>query len=215
MSCRCHTGSVLTTIPHGIRLGIRGHWRTSTWSAISKVRLRGEVNYLAKNWRFTSSSQWMVRASRRHAKVKFMSILLGFFKSISLRNVNALQYTLRLLTLWFKYGAHDDVSHAMATGFSNVEVDTWLEVIPQIIARIQTPSSNIRRNITHLLTDVGKHHPQALIYPLTVAAKSSSTPRRSVAQGIMDRMRDHSPIIVDQVYSSRFLSERSINGVHR
>ncbi|KAI0825633.1 kinase-like domain-containing protein [Irpex lacteus] len=86
----------------------------------------------------------------------------------------------------------------MATGFSNVEVDTWLEVIPQIIARIQTPSSNIRRNITHLLTDVGKHHPQALIYPLTVAAKSSSTPRRSVAQGIMDRMRDHSPIIVDQ-----------------
>ncbi|KAI0091642.1 phosphatidylinositol 3-kinase [Irpex rosettiformis] len=122
----------------------------------------------------------------------------GFFKSISLRNVNILQDILRLLTLWFKYGAHDDVSHAMATGFTNVEVDTWLEVIPQIIARIQTPSSNIRRNINHLLSDVGKHHPQALIYPLTVAAKSSSTPRRSAAQVIMDRMRDHSPIIVDQ-----------------
>ena len=87
----------------------------------------------------------------------------------------------------------------MATGFTNVEVDTWLEVIPQIIARIQTPSSNIRRNINHLLTDVGKHHPQALIYPLTVAAKSSSTPRRTAAQAIMDRMRDHSAIIVDQV----------------
>ncbi len=124
---------------------------------------------------------------------------LGFFKSISLRNVNTLQDTLRLLTLWFKYGAHDDVSHAMATGFSDVEIDTWLEVIPQIIARIQTPSANIRRNITRLLTDVGKHHPQALIYPLTVAAKSSSAPRRSVAQGMMDRMRDHSPIIVNQV----------------
>lgn len=55
----------------------------------------------------------------------------GFFRSISLRNEDALQDTLRLLTLWFKYGAHDEVSHAMASGFSTVEVDTWLEVIPQ------------------------------------------------------------------------------------
>ena len=56
----------------------------------------------------------------------------GFFRSIALRNVNALQDTLRLLTLWFKFGDHDDVSHAMANGFSTVEVDTWLEVIPQV-----------------------------------------------------------------------------------
>lgn len=129
----------------------------------------------------------------------FTNTVSGFFKSILLRNVDALQDTLRLLTLWFKYGAHDDVSHAMSTGFTNVKIDTWLEVIPQIIARIQTPSSNIRRNINHLLADVGRHHPQALIYPLTVAAKSSSTPRRSAAQAIMDRMREHSPVIVDQV----------------
>ena len=51
---------------------------------------------------------------------------------IDLKNENALQDTLRLLTLWFKYGAHDEVSHAMATGFTSVEVDTWLEVIPQV-----------------------------------------------------------------------------------
>ena len=64
--------------------------------------------------------------------VTLLTRLTGFFRSIALRNVNALQDTLRLLTLWFKYGAHDDVSHAMATGFTNVEVDTWLEVIPQV-----------------------------------------------------------------------------------
>ena len=63
-----------------------------------------------------------------------LTLLAGFFRSIALRNVNALQDTLRLLTLWFKYGAHDDVSHAMATGFTNVEVDTWLEVTPQASA---------------------------------------------------------------------------------
>ncbi|KAJ8515424.1 hypothetical protein ONZ45_g7166 [Pleurotus djamor] len=122
----------------------------------------------------------------------------GFFRSISLRNEDALQDTLRLLTLWFKYGAHDEVSHAMGTGFTTVEVDTWLEVIPQIIARIQTPHINIRRNINALLTDVGKHHPQALIYALTVASKSSSKSRRDAAVAIMDRMREHSANIVTQ-----------------
>ncbi|XP_006461841.1 hypothetical protein AGABI2DRAFT_151460 [Agaricus bisporus var. bisporus H97] len=125
----------------------------------------------------------------------------GFFRSIALKNVDALQDILRLLTLWFKFGAHDDVSDAMANGFSTVEVDTWLEVVPQIIARIQTPSINIRRTISNLLTDIGKHHPQALIYPLTVASKSSSVARMKAAQAIMDRMGEHSPLIVTQAQS--------------
>lgn len=81
-----------------------------------------------------------------------------------------------------------------------VDIDTWLEVIPQIIARIQTPSANIRRNIDLILTDVGKHHPQALIYPLTVASQSSSLSRKNAALAIMDRMREHSTVIVEQVY---------------
>ncbi|RDX49678.1 atypical/PIKK/FRAP protein kinase [Lentinus brumalis] len=127
-----------------------------------------------------------------------VSAVTGFFRSISLRNVNSLQDKLRLLTLWFKYGAHDDVSHAMSNGLTDVEVDTWLEVIPQIIARIQTPSSNIRRGINNLLTEVGKHHPQDLIYPLTVASKSPSADRKRAALNIMDRMKEHSPLIVEQ-----------------
>ncbi|KAF4581337.1 phosphatidylinositol kinase- protein kinase tor1 [Pleurotus pulmonarius] len=122
----------------------------------------------------------------------------GFFRSIALHNEDVLQDTLRLLTLWFKYGAHDEVSHAMASGFSAVEVDTWLEVIPQVIARIQTPHINIRRNINALLTDVGQHHPQALVYPLTVASKSSSKSRQLAAAQIMDRMREHSAAIISQ-----------------
>ncbi|KAJ7215054.1 phosphatidylinositol 3-kinase [Mycena pura] len=122
----------------------------------------------------------------------------GFFRSIALRSEDALQDTLRLLTLWFKYGAHEEISHAIASGFSLVKIDTWLPVIPQIIARIQTPHSNIRRNINNLLIEVGKSHPQALIYPLTVGSKSPSESRKNVALTIMDRMREHSPKIIEQ-----------------
>jgi FKBP12-rapamycin complex-associated protein len=69
----------------------------------------------------------------------------------------------------------------------------------QIIARIQTPSINIRRTIDNLLVDIGKHHPQALIYALAVASKSSSNSRKNAALAIMDRMREHSALVVEQV----------------
>lgn len=62
----------------------------------------------------------------------WFTLRLGFFRSISLRSEEALQDTLRLLTLWFEYGAHDDVSQAINGGFRMVDVDTWLDVIPQV-----------------------------------------------------------------------------------
>jgi FKBP12-rapamycin complex-associated protein len=69
----------------------------------------------------------------------------------------------------------------------------------QLIARIQTPSPNIRNQVIALLTEVGRIHPQALIYPLTVASKSTSELRQATASEIMDRLRDHSAVLVEQV----------------
>lgn len=122
----------------------------------------------------------------------------GFFRSIALSPGNSLQDTLRLLTLWFKYGGSQEVSSAIMEGFSSVSVDTWLDVVPQLIARIHAPSANVRRMIQHILSDVGKIHPQALVYPLTVASKYPSAPRRRAALTIMDKMRDHSATLVEQ-----------------
>ncbi len=79
-----------------------------------------------------------------------------------------------------------------------VSVDVWLEVIPQIIARIHTPRIMVRRLIQQLLTDVGKAHPQALIYPLTVASKSQVAARKDTAFEIMNKLREHSGVMVDQ-----------------
>ncbi|WVQ75374.1 hypothetical protein IAR50_004994 [Cryptococcus sp. DSM 104548] len=122
----------------------------------------------------------------------------GFLKSISLSPGNSLQDTLRLLTLWFTYGYSSGVTAAVMQGLPTVNVDVWLEVIPQIIARIQTPRQSIQQLIIQLLKDIGKAHPQALIYPLTVASKSNVSARRTVAQNITHKMREHSQKIVDQ-----------------
>ncbi|KAL6852270.1 phosphatidylinositol kinase- protein kinase tor1 [Amphichorda felina] len=123
----------------------------------------------------------------------------GFFKSIALSAGSSLQDTLRLLTLWFAHGGSPEVNTAVTDGFTNVTIDTWLEVIPQLIARINQPNRRVQQSVHSLLADVGRAHPQALVYPLTVAMKSWKNTRRSrSAAQIMDSMRQHSSQLVSQ-----------------
>ncbi|PNF25178.1 Serine/threonine-protein kinase mTOR, partial [Cryptotermes secundus] len=122
----------------------------------------------------------------------------GFFRSIALSHGSSLQDTLRLLTLWFDYGQWPEVYDAIVEGIRTIEIDTWLQVIPQLIARIDTPRALVGRLIHHLLIDIGKHHPQALVYPLTVASKSASMARRNAANKILKNMCEHSPVLVQQ-----------------
>ncbi|KAK4466461.1 target of rapamycin [Cladorrhinum samala] len=123
----------------------------------------------------------------------------GFFESIALSSGSSLQDTLRLLTLWLTYGGAPEVGSTVTEGFSHVSVDTWLEVIPQLIARINQPNKKVQASIHALLSDVGRAHPQALVYPLTVAMKSRQSTRRSkTASLIMESMRQHSYKLVEQ-----------------
>jgi FKBP12-rapamycin complex-associated protein len=103
-----------------------------------------------------------------------------------------------LLTLWFTYGGDPEVSSVVTEGFASVSVDTWLEVTPQLIARINQPNPRVRGAVHRLLAEVGKAHPQALVYPLTVAAKSNVIRRSQSASNIMESMRQHSPKLVEQ-----------------
>ncbi len=123
----------------------------------------------------------------------------GFIRSIALSKGNSLQDTLRLLTLWFKYGYQPEVTSAILEAFSTVSIDTWLSVIPQLIARIHTNNASIRKLVHQLLIEIGKHHPQALVYPITVASKSQSTARKKAATYIIDKMRMHSSELLEQV----------------
>ena len=45
-------------------------------------------------------------------------------------------------------------------GMKTVPKNTWLQVVPQLIARINSPKDLVRNLIHSLLVDVGKQHPQ-------------------------------------------------------
>eukprot|EP01083_Nonionella_stella_P022317 61746_1 len=138
----------------------------------------------------------------RSAQNHLVPAVQGFFRSVGLESglgpERRLQDVLRLLNLWFKHGAKREVEQALVAGFNTISIDTWLVVIPQIIARIHTGQPQVRRLIHELLSKIGRAHPQALIYPLTVASKSQTIPRRSAAMSLLDAMRYHSEVLVDQ-----------------
>ncbi len=156
----------------------------------------------------------------QHVSSYTVPAVQGFFRSIALSHGSSLQDTLRLLTLWFDYGHWPEVYEASIEGVRTIDVNTWLQVIPQLIARIDTQRQLVGRLIHQLLMDIGKAHPQvrgifyscnsveviftfhftlqALIYPLTVASKSALQARHNAANKILKSMCEHSPVLVQQ-----------------
>jgi len=109
-----------------------------------------------------------------------------------------LQDTLRLLTLWFNNTHVPAVHDEVELGINQISVHTWLDVIPQIIARLDDRDGKAIALMIKLLTIVGRAHPQALIFPITVASKTTSAPRREAALRILETMREHSPELVEE-----------------
>ena len=123
----------------------------------------------------------------------------GLLKSIVLSKAkHCLQNTLRLLTLWFEYGQYREVYETLSEGIRTVPIEVWLQVLPQLIARIDSPRPLVHQLIRHLLIDVGRQHPQALIYPLVVASKSVVREREIAAQRVLNNMKEHNHTLVQQ-----------------
>lgn len=148
-------------------------------------------------------SHYTVRGYANVAAQFVVAAVTGYFHSIACaanaKGVDdSLQDILRLLTLWFNHGATVEVQKALQKGFLLVNINTWLVVLPQIIARIHSNNHAVRELIQSLLVRIGQSHPQALMYPLLVACKSISNLRKAAAQEVVDRVRQHSGVLVDQ-----------------
>ncbi|RKP33692.1 kinase-like domain-containing protein [Dimargaris cristalligena] len=122
----------------------------------------------------------------------------GFLKSIALSTGSTLQDTLRLLALMFTYGYQPEVCEALSRDLHGVPTETWLQVIPQLIARIHVPTNSIRNLLEHILAVLGKEYPQSLLFSLIVATKSESVTRQTIAQDIMNKMKLHDERLVNE-----------------
>lgn len=148
----------------------------------------------------TLSSHVIQQAVTAHA----VAAVKGFFRSIALGRTRlkayVLQDLLRLLTLWFSHGEASPVRAALEQGLASgaVSIEVWLQVIPQLIARINIRQPGVHKLLHQLLTQIGSVHPQALVYPLTVACKSAAVDRKTAATSIINVMRRKWPRLVEQ-----------------
>jgi len=178
------------------------HWAKAwhNWALFNATAMEHYQRLATQRLNVNEERDALKAAATRHVA----PAISGFFRSIALggstpRDMGgALQDILRLLTLWFNYGHLPEVEAALVEGFGHVSINTWLAVIPQIVARIHSNSPPVRRLIHRLLVRVGRQHPQALLYPLLVACKSQSTSRRVSATAVLDNLRNHSALLVEQ-----------------
>jgi phosphatidylinositol kinase/protein kinase (PI-3 family) len=126
----------------------------------------------------------------------------GLLRAISLGtrrwSSSVTQDMLCVLTIWFKYGKHQEVFNALESCLNMCHVDNWLGVLPQLIARIDHADALPRQLLHSLLAQLGTRHAQALVFPLSVAIKSPKQDRIEAAQGLMSRLRQNSARIIDQ-----------------
>lgn len=127
----------------------------------------------------------------------------GFARSIILgqgqNNVaTILQDTLRLLTLWFTYGAKAGVGQILKNELDQISPDNWLSVIPQLIARMNLKTFEIAVLLKKLLIKLAAIHPQALVCPISVALNTEDKQQKIVATEVLSEIRKRRSQLVDE-----------------
>lgn len=131
-----------------------------------------------------------------------------FAKALKSSPGSRLEDTLRMMQLWFEFGENDGVYTALNNSVFDLPITTWLEAVPQLMARLD--SSQDHRSVSlvlRVLTEISKHRPQAIIYALTVASRSSDEHRSKNAHFVLNKMMEyHSKL----VHEARLVTEELV-----
>ena len=116
----------------------------------------------------------------------------GFVKSISLGGLEfteTLQDSLKLFGLWFKYGDLPIIQNSMKQHYEDIDITCWLNVVPQLIAKLDIENEIIQNNVMDLLEYIGTHYPQGTIFQLLLNAQSKKERRQKSALKLIERMQ--------------------------
>ncbi len=117
----------------------------------------------------------------------------GFLRTIALGRYHesafVQQNMLHLISVLCTHGHIPEVHAVLSSGLATSPVDSWLGVLPQLMARINIKHKESRAVLHSLLDRLGRHHPQALVYPMCVALKSPQKDRREAATMLMANLQ--------------------------
>ena len=114
----------------------------------------------------------------------------GFKNSLCIGGKNknkTFQDLLRLIDIFFTSGSiNNELLSLISICFNEIEVDAFLNVIPQLLCRFNINKSNVLSVLILLLIKIGKAHPRAIIFHLVVMKYSGSRKRMSAAVQILN-----------------------------
>ena len=127
-----------------------------------------------------------------------MNAVEGFKNSIIIgrkKNKNIFQDLLRLIDIFFDSSSNNkDLINLINTSFNEIEVDSFLIVLPQLLCRFNLKDQNILSILITLLIKIGKTYPRAIIFNLIVMNSSNSKKRISMAKKILKAIINNSDV---------------------
>jgi FKBP12-rapamycin complex-associated protein len=188
---------VLTAYKRAISSSSCGYKAWHAW-ALLNFRIAQQISERDDATQARRSSHESSRTLRNHV----VAAVNGFVNAISLGtkrlSASVQQDMLNLLTCLFKYGELSEVASKINEGMGTITLETWLGVLPQLLARIHIRQPSVRSVLHPLLTKLGEKHPQALMYPLSVLLKSPVIERKTAAESLMNSLKAHSSALVDE-----------------
>ena len=116
----------------------------------------------------------------------------GFKNSLSIggkdRN-KTFQDLLRLIDIFFSIGdKSDNLLSLISDTFNFIDIDAFLNVIPQLLCRFDIKESKILKVLFNILTKIGLSHPHAIISSLIVMKYSNSKNRKNAAKTVLSEI---------------------------
>jgi FKBP12-rapamycin complex-associated protein len=137
-------------------------------------------------------------SQKNHVVIAIKSFVSAISLGTKQWSASVQQDMLNFLTCLFQYGEQAAIADMINECVESVPIETWLGVLPQLLARIHIKSPSIRSVLHPLLVRLGEKHPQALMYPLSVLLKSPVVERKSAAESLMNSLRSHSSALVEE-----------------
>ena len=102
------------------------------------------------------------------------------------------------MKLWFRHGNVPEIETIVRNGFDKIDLKVWIDVIPQLLARVDIKDLVIRKSLIDLLEKISQKFPQALIYSLSVLQKSMTIERRKAADQLIEKLKTKQPVLIEQ-----------------
>jgi len=153
----------------------------------AKAEFELSIKHSSKNpeiWHAYSKACLAVSTNQENVLCAMNALLTG----LKLGPHNHIAYAQKAVSLIFQFGT-PELFKLFLSSLTEISVSVWIDLLPQIIARLGTDDENLRDTICKLVLVIGDKYPHSVIYSLMVQLRSTFPSRKSIAELLIESIR--------------------------